>query len=66
MNRDSIFKDGAPQSVIDEQKAAVQQAGGTIKQTFDSSIMRGFAATLPDNFAQELTTASVDGKHEHM
>lgn len=44
----------------------MQQAGGTIKQTFDSSIMKGFAATLPESFAQELTTASVEGKHQHM
>ncbi|CDU26050.1 uncharacterized protein SPSC_06217 [Sporisorium scitamineum] len=61
-----IFKDGTPQSAIEEQKTKVQQAGGTIKQTFDSSIMKGFAATLPDSFAQELTTASVGGKHEHI
>ncbi|CBQ72676.1 conserved hypothetical protein [Sporisorium reilianum SRZ2] len=61
-----IFKDGCPASAIEEQKAKVQQAGGTIKQTFDSSIMKGFAATLPDSFAQELTTASVGGKHEHI
>jgi len=61
-----IFKEGTPKSAIEEQKAAVQKAGGTIKQTFDSSIMKGFAATLPDQMAQELTTASVGGKHEHM
>ncbi|KAJ1022092.1 hypothetical protein NDA18_005326 [Ustilago nuda] len=61
-----IFKDGTPQSAIDEQKSKIQQAGGTVKQTFDSSIMRGFAATIPDNFSQELTTASAGGKHEHI
>ncbi|PWY97451.1 hypothetical protein BCV70DRAFT_219282 [Testicularia cyperi] len=61
-----IFKDGTPQSAIDEQKSNVQKAGGTIKQVFDSSIMKGFAATMPQSFADELTTASVGGKHEHI
>ncbi|GAC95992.1 hypothetical protein PHSY_003570 [Pseudozyma hubeiensis SY62] len=60
-----IFKDGTPQSAIDEYKSKLQRAGGTITQTFDS-IVKGFAATIPDNVAHELTTASAGGKHEHI
>ncbi|PWN53925.1 hypothetical protein IE53DRAFT_383562 [Violaceomyces palustris] len=61
-----IFKSDAPQSAIDEQKAKIKEQGGTLKQVFDSEIMRGFSATMPQAFAQDLTTASLGGKHEHI
>jgi hypothetical protein len=61
-----IFKPDAPQSSIDEQISAVESKGGKISQKFDSSIMRGFAATLPDEHANELRAATEGDGHEHM
>ncbi|EPQ27556.1 uncharacterized protein PFL1_04694 [Pseudozyma flocculosa PF-1] len=61
-----VFKEGAPQSAIDEQKQRIESQGGKIKQTFDSPIIRGFSATIPDAIASELTTQSTGGGHEHI
>ncbi|PWN45445.1 hypothetical protein IE81DRAFT_320205 [Ceraceosorus guamensis] len=56
-----IYKQGAPDSEIDAEIARVQKAGGKLKQRYDSPIMRGFAAVMPENFAQGLTTKSLAG-----
>ncbi|KAN0064102.1 hypothetical protein ACQY0O_003266 [Thecaphora frezii] len=61
-----VFKEGAPQSAIDEHKQKIEAEGGSIRQVFDSSIMRGFSATIPSATAEQLTAQSLGGKHEHI
>jgi hypothetical protein len=62
----SIFKNSAPKAAIDQEIKAIEEAGGTLKQRFDSDIMRGFAAAVPETYAQGLEAKSVNGQHEHM
>jgi hypothetical protein len=62
----SIFKEDASQAAIDAHIIEVEKAGGTITQKYDSSIMRGFAAKLPEEKAREYEVAVQGGKHEHM
>ncbi|KDN45933.1 hypothetical protein K437DRAFT_246758 [Tilletiaria anomala UBC 951] len=61
-----IFRDGAPQASIDAQIADIEGKGGKVTHKYNSSIMRGFAATIPDDHAQTLRAVSEGGKHEHI
>lgn len=62
----SIFKDNVDKSVIDSEIAQVEKEGGSITQRYDSSIMRGFAARLPEAKAQSYASLTEGGKHDHM
>ncbi len=62
-----IFNNEAPASAIDEQIKACEQKGGKVTQRFDGgSILKGFAASMPDEHAQSLQSLTEGGKHEHM
>ncbi|PWN99596.1 hypothetical protein FA09DRAFT_328398 [Tilletiopsis washingtonensis] len=61
-----IFKNSAPKSAIEQEIKAIEEAGGTLKQRFDSDIMRGFAAAVPETYAKGLEAKSVNGQHEHI
>jgi hypothetical protein len=65
-NLDSIFKDDASKAVIDAEVIQVEKEGGTITQRYDSSIMRGFAAILPEEMAQSYASLTEGGKHDFM
>lgn len=62
----SIFKDDAGQAEIDAQIAEVTKEGGSVTQRYDSSIMRGFAAKMPETKAQSYEVMTKGGKHPHM
>ncbi|PWN23895.1 hypothetical protein BCV69DRAFT_279804 [Microstroma glucosiphilum] len=57
-----IFKQSASSGDIDSHIKEVESQGGKIKQRFDSEIMKGFAATMPQDHAQALTAKS-GGEH---
>ena len=61
----SVFKDSVQASQLDSVVAEVQRQGGLIKQRFDSDILRGFTAQMPDELARELDEAAKKG-HESM
>lgn len=61
----SVFKDTVQTAQLEKVVSAVQQRGGLIKQRFDSDIMRGFSAQMPDELARELEDAAKQG-HESM
>lgn len=62
----SIFKDSADQSTIDSYISQVQSKGGKLKQRFDSDIMKGFCADMPEEQSQEFMTLTKGREHEHM
>ncbi|KAI0254102.1 hypothetical protein BJV78DRAFT_1280494 [Lactifluus subvellereus] len=45
-----VFKNTASQEVIDTQAEAVNENGGSVKNRFNSIVMRGFAAEIPDTY----------------
>ena len=58
-----MFKGEAQVTDIDDLAAEVQSRGGLIKQRYNSDILRGFAARLPVEFAEKLSsTAKNDQK----
>lgn len=57
-----IFKQSASSADIDSHIKDVESQGGKVKQRFDSEIMKGFAATMPQDHAQALTAKS-GGEH---
>ncbi|PWN35310.1 uncharacterized protein FA14DRAFT_39994 [Meira miltonrushii] len=61
-----IFKDDAPSSKIDEEIKKVTDAGGKITQRYDSSIMKGFAAQMPENLVQSYTSLTAGSKHDYL
>lgn len=61
-----IFKDNCPSSKIDEHISDVEAKGGKVKQRFDSEIMKGFAATMPEEHASILEERGKGGKDEHI
>ncbi|CAO1613817.1 unnamed protein product [Jaminaea pallidilutea] len=61
-----IFKGSADSSVIDKHAKEVESKGGKIKQRYDSEIMKGFAATMPTDHADMLTSLSSGGKHDEI
>lgn len=62
----SIFKDDAPSTKIEEEVKKVTDAGGKITQRYDSSIMKGFAAQLPENLAQSYNSLTASSNHEYL
>ncbi|CAO1629198.1 unnamed protein product [Sympodiomycopsis kandeliae] len=61
-----IFKQNASADTIQSHIAEVESKGGKVKQRFDSEIMKGFAASMPEEHGQNLTKASSGGNHEHI
>lgn len=52
--------------MIDAEIVQVEKEGGTITQRYDSSIMKGFAATLPEVVAESYASLTEGGKHDFM
>lgn len=65
-SNNSIFKDDTTKAVIDAEIEKVQQEGGKVTHRYDSSIMRGFAATLPEGMAETYASLTEGGKHDFM
>lgn len=61
-----IFKSHVSPDKIQSHISDVEGKGGKVKQRFDSDIMKGFAASMPDEHGQSLMAASKGGTHEEM
>ncbi|KAN0062090.1 hypothetical protein ACQY0O_005607 [Thecaphora frezii] len=61
-----IFKPLTPPSTLTTYQRQIQDAGGTIKQTFNSPVMCGFSATVPACIVEVLSKLCDEGKHEHL
>lgn len=62
----SIFKSHVEPDAIQSHISTVESKGGQVKQRFDSAIMKGFAASMPDEHGQSLMAASQGGGHAEM
>ncbi|KAI0305697.1 hypothetical protein B0F90DRAFT_1700154 [Multifurca ochricompacta] len=45
-----VFKKTASQDAIDNQASQVNENGGFVKNKFDSIILKGFSAEIPDTY----------------
>ncbi|PWN89902.1 hypothetical protein FA10DRAFT_301203 [Acaromyces ingoldii] len=61
-----IFRNEAPQAEIDSKIREVENKGGKIGQKFESGILRGFAATMSDDEANQLKALTEGGSHPHI
>lgn len=61
-----IFQDNAPKSEIDQEIKNVELGGGKITQRFDSDIMKGFAAQLPENLVLTYTQLTSNKDHKYL
>ncbi|EIW63528.1 protease propeptide/inhibitor [Trametes versicolor FP-101664 SS1] len=54
-----VFKDHVTQSEIDKYASQVNSNGGEVQQRYDS-VLKGFSATIPDQFLTQLQSLQSD------
>ncbi|KAF8637049.1 hypothetical protein AX16_010904 [Volvariella volvacea WC 439] len=54
-----VFKDSATEAQIQEYVNRVNNSGGAVSHTYDVPGLKGFAATIPDSFLENLQSDSV-------
>ncbi|EIM84812.1 serine proteinase inhibitor IA-1 [Stereum hirsutum FP-91666 SS1] len=55
-----VFKKNVTSDTIDKHGQELSNAGGSIHNKFDSSIMKGFSATIPEAYLQQLQSLQGD------
>ncbi|KAF8274436.1 serine proteinase inhibitor IA-1 [Lactarius quietus] len=59
-----VFKSGASPEVIDEQAKRVDDNGGNVERRFNSVVMKGFTAEIPDTYLVTLQSSLTGGDNE--
>jgi len=55
-----VFKGSATADQIKEFEKGVSDNGGSVSKSFDSPIMKGFSAAIPDSYLQTLQSLQGD------
>lgn len=61
-----MFRQSASSAEVDKYVSEVEQQGGIIQQRYNADFLRGFAARMPEEYAEKLEAAVQGGKHDSM
>ncbi|WFD38679.1 uncharacterized protein MJAP1_001641 [Malassezia japonica] len=59
-----MFRQSASSAEVDKYVSEVEQQGGIIQQRYNADFLRGFAARMPEEYAEKLEASVQGGKHD--